>query len=327
MIYSTKIEETPTLDTILEKVSEYDIYARYLGNFKLGSTMNSPLRKDNNPSFGIFVSKTSGKMVWKDMATGEYGNVVKFIQKLLSLRTYTDALEEISRDFDIQNKPKIVTRLYKAHNKVIKVKRKAFTKKDLEYWAKYNITKETLQDYNVSSISGYFVDESYNEISKEELGFCYKVFNRFKIYRPNTVKLKKWRSSLKPLDIQGFEQLSATNKILIITKSLKDVMVLKELGYDSVAPASETTKIPTNVITNLKQRFNKIYVLYDDDATGQKTSTEMAENHGFKTIYIPREDGVKDISDYVKKYGLKQGEALIKNLLKIAKNVQKQRES
>ena len=51
MIYdTTKVKDTfnITLDWILSRVSEYDIYAAYIGNFKVGMIYNSPLRKDKN---------------------------------------------------------------------------------------------------------------------------------------------------------------------------------------------------------------------------------------------------------------------------------------
>ena len=64
-------EDIPiTLDYILSRVSEYDIYARYLGQFKVGFIYNSPFRKDKNPSFGIFLSKRSGKLLFKDHGSG-----------------------------------------------------------------------------------------------------------------------------------------------------------------------------------------------------------------------------------------------------------------
>ena len=47
MIYdTTKIKDNVsiTLDWILSKVTEYDIYAAYIGNFKVGMIYNSPLR-------------------------------------------------------------------------------------------------------------------------------------------------------------------------------------------------------------------------------------------------------------------------------------------
>ena len=73
-------EDIPiTLDYILSRVSEYDIYARYLGQFKVGFIYNSPFRKDKNPSFGIFLSKRSGKLLFKDHGSGICGDIIKFV--------------------------------------------------------------------------------------------------------------------------------------------------------------------------------------------------------------------------------------------------------
>lgn len=55
-----KPTECITLDYILSKVTEYDIYAHYLGQFKVGAIYNSPFRKDKNPSLEfIIVSEQS----------------------------------------------------------------------------------------------------------------------------------------------------------------------------------------------------------------------------------------------------------------------------
>ena len=72
-----KLPDNITLDWILSKVSEYDIYAHYLGQFKVGMIYNSPFRKDKNPSFGIYYSKRTNQLLFKDHGTGESGNVIK----------------------------------------------------------------------------------------------------------------------------------------------------------------------------------------------------------------------------------------------------------
>lgn len=41
------------LGDILDKVSEFDILAFYLGITTIPCVINSPLRVDNNPSFGL----------------------------------------------------------------------------------------------------------------------------------------------------------------------------------------------------------------------------------------------------------------------------------
>jgi hypothetical protein len=79
-MYSTKTAITMSLRDLLEKVNDYDIYAYYLGSFKPGKLMNSPLRPDDKiPSFAIFPSKT-GDLLFKDHGTGESGNAIKFMK-------------------------------------------------------------------------------------------------------------------------------------------------------------------------------------------------------------------------------------------------------
>ena len=98
-------EDIPiTLDYILSRVSEYDIYARYLGQFKVGFIYNSPFRKDKNPSFGIFLSKRSGKLLFKDHGSGICGDIIKFVSELKGLTNYNDILNTIIKDLKIKNK-------------------------------------------------------------------------------------------------------------------------------------------------------------------------------------------------------------------------------
>ena len=69
-----------SLKDLLDKLDDYTIYSYYLGAFKPGRLMNSPLRPDDKiPSFAIFPSKT-GDLLFKDHGTGEYGNSLKFIK-------------------------------------------------------------------------------------------------------------------------------------------------------------------------------------------------------------------------------------------------------
>ena len=83
-----------TLDWILSKVSEYDIYAHYIGQFKVGMIYNSPFRKDKNPSFGVYYSKRTKQLLFKDHGTGECGNVIKFVQLYTGKTNYQDILLE-----------------------------------------------------------------------------------------------------------------------------------------------------------------------------------------------------------------------------------------
>ena len=83
--------------------------------------------------------------------------------------------------------------------------------------------------------------------------YAYKVFDKFKIYRPLASKYTKWRTNLTTSDVQGLAQIPEKGDLLIITKSLKDVMVLYEMGYTAISAASETTFIPEDIISGLKK--------------------------------------------------------------------------
>ena len=76
-----------SLRDLLDKVDDYTIYSYYLGSFKPGKLMNSPLRNDDKmPSFAIFPGKTGG-LLFKDHGTGESGNALKFMKLYKGIKT------------------------------------------------------------------------------------------------------------------------------------------------------------------------------------------------------------------------------------------------
>lgn len=228
-----KKEDPITLDYILSRVTEYDIYARYIGQFKIGYIYNSPFREDKNPSFGIFRSRKTGKLLFKDHGNGLCGDVIRFVQEYTGITNYNELLKQIVKDLNIKNNTVLKsTKAYeKSEETVIGVVRQEFTNVDKEFWQQFGITLDTLKKYNVSSIKYYLCDGIVKGIYKDESPmYAYKVYDKFKIYRPLADKYTKWRNNLTEYDIQGLEQLPEKGELLIITKSLKDVMCLKEMG-------------------------------------------------------------------------------------------------
>ena len=86
----------------------------------------------------------------------------------------------------------------------------------------------------------------------------------YKIYSPYEVK-NKWLSNTKKTDIQGYNQLPNKGERLLITSSLKDVMCLHAAGYNAIAMQSEMQMPSEKLISELKERFNTIDILYDND--------------------------------------------------------------
>lgn len=310
MIYdTTNIKdnvEPITLDYILSKVSEYDIYQAYIGNFKVGMIYNSPFRKDKNPSFGCYYSRTTKQLMFKDHGTGDCGNVVKFVSLLTGLTNYSDILNNIVNKLKITNDMQLGSSKQYIPSKetVIGVIRQNFTDIDINYWAQFHISLSTLKKFNVDSIKYYLNNGIVKGIYKDNNPmYAYKVYNHFKIYRPLADKYTKWRSNLNINDVQGFKQLPKTGDTLIITKSLKDVMCLYEMGINAVSPNSESSWLPDKALESILKRFKTVLICFDRDVAGIKNMRKLSLKTGLNCIIMPKRFSAKDISDAIKVNG------------------------
>lgn len=310
-----------TLDRILELTTEYDLY-QYYSNYtiKIGRIMHSPLRKDKTPSFGIFKG-SSGKLLFKDHGTGDCGDVITFISKLHNI-SYTQALRMVFNDVTkqhilITDTGKYVQEQYDNIRKSISVQRRNFTETDDKYWSKFHINRTTLKEFNVYPIQYFWVDDVIKPISytTQSPMYAYQIYLSFKIYRPLAPKTYKWYSNCSLYDLQGLEQLPDKGDLLIITKSLKDVMVLYELGYTAIAPHGEGYSIPNKIIDTITDRFNNIILFYDNDNAGRQATDKLVCKYNYPHIFTPVDSGVKDISDYIAKYGIEQTKTFLNKQL------------
>jgi hypothetical protein len=329
MIYdASKVIDVLSLEEILKYTTQYDIYSYYIGSkFEVGGIMSSPFRQDLRPSFGIFKSNVSNDLLWKDQATGETGNVISFVKKLKDLYHTRQVLKLIYHEIIIghlttSKRSREITAAYETTKSFISVKRRNFTENDDLYWGKYGIDRDTLKEFNVFPISFFWINgiQQPYVYSKECPMYAYKVFDKFKIYRPlSEFKKDKWRTNCSSIDLQGYEQLQQTGDLLIITKSLKDVMVLHKLGYNSVALQSENDHLYKNIYTDLKERFNNIVVFFDNDTAGFESAVKLCEKYKLKSIAIDSSQWelyhIKDISDYMAVWGYESSLELIKSLI------------
>lgn len=327
-MYNLKnVVEKITREEILNRVTEYDIFTYYAGkNVKIGSIVSSPLRDDKHPSFGIYKSQNGNGLMFKDLATNISGDCFKLVQLLFSI-TYKESLKRIWCDMITKGltKSKEGIRIDKHEvysKKSILIRRRNFSEIDDEYWSKYLISRDLLKDYNVFPIESFWVNGIQSKLTytKNCPMYAYKVFNSFKIYRPLSKNREdKWRSNCTKFDIQGWEQLPDRGDLLVITKSLKDIMVLKRFNILSIAPHSEVSLLPESVLNEAQNRFKHILVLFDNDDAGRKGANELKEKYNLETIEIPRHYldiyGVKDISDFIREFGEEKTKELIKEMI------------
>lgn len=313
-----------TLENIYSKVSSYEIFKYYCGNFENGKKIQSPLRKDRNPSFAIFLYGDT--WLWKDFATGESGNDLTLVMKKFGC-DFKGALNRINVDFNLGlnsssfktvDRTPYVPQIKEKIRADIKIKSREFTGEDLEYWTSYGISKETLDKYQVKSISHYWINGSVYFTGKY-LAFAYVFPDGYKLYFPEKTEYKWFSNSTW---IQGLLQLDKTRDILIITKSLKDVMVFDTLDMSAIAPQAESIIISAKHIEKAKEKFKQIYTLFDYDNAGIHLAWQMRKLYNIQPLFLTEGlwkrklgyKGCKDIADHIKKFGLEETKKLINEI-------------
>jgi hypothetical protein len=341
-MYDVKNTIVPTPLTkanILRRVSESYIMKHYLGfEFELGKAYKSPVREDSNPSFALYKTQ-DGSIKFKDF-NGAQGSCFDLVMLLHGL-DYSDCLQRINIDLNLRlGTSKVVpdstipVMSYTPQGesngvpRLIQFKPKHFTITDLEYWAQYGIPKWVLKYFNVFSAQYVFLDKRLLlRATNRDPIYCYKFpkTNRVKVYKPK-VRDKthiKWLSNVTSDDIQGEEQLLEGEE-LIITKSLKDVMVLFTFNYPAIAPQAEGTRNQYSKILKIAEGFKEVTILFDYDPTGIKGAEELRDylrdaGISVRIVYIIEEDS-KDISDFVASRGIKATSEFLKELIDEPRN-------
>lgn len=331
----SNINEYPiTKEEILNKISEVDIVEYYLNiKLKYNTVICSPFREDKNPSFSFKINNDLSVLA-RDWGTGDNYDAFSIVQQLYNCN-FTECLNIISSDFGIRregipfdkklllnNPDELKTKyLIDKQKSIITIEPQAFTKTDIDYWSRYHISLKTLVKFDVFSCKFVWYNGNLlRTYSKINPVYAYK-FTKFKqysykVYSPLTDNKKyKWLFNGSKDDLEGFDQLPLIGDILVVTKSLKDVMVLYELGIPAISLQGEVNKFEYDIYVKLAKRFNKLYVLYDNDDTGIRSSNRIVEDFNIKQIFIPKDSNCKDIAEYIECYGIEESKKLMCNLI------------
>lgn len=329
MVYDTSHAFSIKPSKVLELTTEYDIFSQYMG-FKpiVGNLYTSPLRKDFNASFGLFYA-SNGHLLFKDFGTGVSGNCFKFaslMDKISVEQIYKDLYKQYSSR-RVRKTPAKEIPVRDSNVIEIVVEKIPFTKEGLEYWNQFGISKSTLEYFNVTEASKYWSNgRLYGYKTEKNPIFNYEVFDKNKIYRPYHKSLKFY-TNCTMYDIQGWEQLDYSKDMVIITKSLKDVMLFYELGYTAVAPNGEGHAIPDKAIKDLRKNFKHIIFWYDKDTAGINGVRKLLKQYpDFDFAFTPSRKA-KDITDYFKINGKKKTISLISKKINHVKQRQDKQQS
>lgn len=302
-----EIEPEITKEFLLSKFNEETFMTYYLGIPVKKGLFKSPLRGDHVPTCSFFRNK-AGELIFKDFSGAFYGNFINVVMYKYQCNYYK-ALKIIASDFgligtSIKKTPIKVQETFKDSGQaVINVEIQDFTEQELKWWNKYGITEKILKKFKVYSCKNVWLNGNYFAKSAQNnmmFGYYGGIKDKVELWRIYFPQRKEYRflSNWNSNKIQGFNQLPKTGNVLVITKSMKDVMTLYSVGIPAIAPNSETLFISDNVLSNLKERFNRIFVLYDNDLPGISNMNKIKKLHPeLNYLWIPRETGAKDISD------------------------------
>lgn len=324
--------EYANIRDVYKYCNHYDLFRFYIGDFKLGKTILSPLSQERVPSFAVYAY--GNRYRYKDFRLGG-GDIIQFVREKYNM-DLRQAINKIIYDSGLSDKFKTelsypVRALVKHNKKIsytkpqIDIKSRNSTSYDLEFWNDFLITKETLNKYGVRPIEIIFINNAV--IKAEKYAYAFREFKdneaSFTIYQPFSEK-KKWMKSHNHSVIYGWSQLPESGDTLIITKSLKDIMTIDSVsGIPVISLQGESVMPKDNIMKELKSRFKTIYLFYDNDFEskenwGRILGAKIADKFDIFRIEIPdditNKFKAKDISDLAKNGDEYQVKKILDNL-------------
>jgi len=277
---------------------------------------NSPFRQDDNP--GCYFNLYNNKIYFIDWGDDKIRrDIFEFTKDLYSL-TFYDSVNTLFSLLNNNLNVKLTKTKKKFVNKtsskreIIQIKKRYFNNDDIDYWKQYSLTLHDLCNTNgnfkIVPISKFKMVNIPLVVIPTTIAYAYQFETGQKTYIPHSIKYK-WRNSIHKNDIGKSTIKSNT---ITITKSVKDALILNKLGFDYGFFQSESSFPEDKIIENLIKPYDKINILFDNDATGIKMSIKLynylkLKSKKVKNIIPPE----KDISDTVKKYDLEYAKHII----------------
>ena len=333
-MFDYTFEPKITKEFLLSKNNEETYMTYYLGIPVKKGLFKSPLRSDSHVTCSFFRGK-SGNLYFKDFASGKCLTFEGVVMEKYNCNYHT-ALRIIAKDFGYTKDSsvkkvavKIQPKFEEEKQTFIQIEAKDFSEPELKWWGSFGITKDILYKFKVYSCSTVFLNGNIYAQSAQHspiYGYYFgkkENIEQWRIYMP---KRKEFRfiGNVSTKTIQGYKQLAKSGKLVVITKSMKDVMCLYSLRIPAIAPNSETQFVSDKILEELKQRFKYVVLLYDNDLTGVRFTNKIRKEHPELIVsMIPRSTGAKDISDYYHMYGRKGTQEFITNYIKKLKKNEK----
>lgn len=311
-----------SLEDILGKVSEADILSYYLGVTEVPTIINSPLRQDRRPSFGLY-SSDGVRIFYIDLATKDSGGLFDLLGKMWNC-SFKEVLSKINEDISkfcgsasIHTYTPCAVRSTSSYNKDtdLQCKVRDWRDYDIEYWASYGITLEWLKYAEVYPISHKIVikDGHRYVFGADKYAYAYVEHKEgkvtLKIYQPFNKAGYKWSSNVDRSVWSLWTKIPKYGNNLILSSSVKDCLnIMCNLGIPSICLQGEGYLPKPQIMKELKSRYKNIIIFFDNDFNnpnnpGHNDAKRLSEEYNLKMIEIPKEYESKDPSDLYKNHG------------------------
>lgn len=334
---------------ILSRLRQEEIFAYYL-NINVvyidwcisnkSRKLCNPLRNDTNPSLGFYYK--NGRLYMRDFAYSFYNGDCFNLVGLLHGKNVNSRKEFINicniiienmiygkvKDTITINANISISKFLETNSiKQIDIFTRPYTSNDLSYWKSYGLLEDDLKKGGVYPVSSYKCGDYIFNCKDRVFAYILGKKGIVPLVKLYFIDRKK-KDRLPRFITNNFELFECVHElrkgnILVITKSRKDVLVLRKLinsvpfenipNIQVISVSSEGVRLPNNICENLFKLFNKIYTLTDYDLSGISFAN-YHKRHGFIPLILNKYD--KDISDYVKNNGYNKGKELVINYIK-----------
>ena len=321
-----------SLQDVLNVTTEADIASRYLGVQAIPCVMQSPLRQDNHPSFGVY-SPDGVEVNYIDFSTHEGGRIFTLLTRMWNI-SFEEVCARIYHDFSrAQSASGTSIRTSRAQirksgpsNVKMECRVREWRSYDIAYWQSFGITLEWLKYAEVYPISHKIITKGDQRYVFGADKYAYAYVERkegnvtLKIYQPFNKAGFKWANKHDKSVISLWSKVPEYGDKICICSSLKDALCLwANTGIPSLAVQGEGYPMSETAVNELKRRYNNIYILLDNDTAGLKDGVSLAKATGFINLVLPQFNGGKDISDL---YKIKGKDDFLKIILPLFNNNQ-----
>lgn len=306
--------DSTSIEKVNDLYSDFDIAHKYLGITCVPEVINSPLRQDNNPSLGLFINNRTNSLWFKDFGSGEKGSLYDLLARMWNVskdKVYDRILEDMPAPALIR---KHGVKVYRKSAGKVEVRVREWRDYDIAYWDSYGISLPWLKFGEIYPISHIIITKNGHSYPIPAEKYAYVYVERkdgivsFKIYQPYS-KEYKWMSKHDSSVWDLWTKIPEKGDKLIITSSRKDALAIwSNTGVPALSLQGEGYIPKEHVVQQLKDRYNKVYVLYDNDFQSEENHGRMygkmiAEKFNVTQIEIPEKWESKDPSDLVKNHG------------------------